>query len=254
MAWAPYQRVRPKFQSLNGTILDMTKRTLLLLPLLALHAASAQAPKYAPLSAYLMAPDAEQALAKSAAPANITDRATLKVLTKSGYQVTREGQNGFVCLVMRGWSGPTFTPVPFRDIVYDATVRAPICFDPIASRTVLPYYEMRSAIAMEGKAPEQIAEAVQAAYARGILSERKAVSFAYMWSADQMLGPPGHWHPHLMVFSPYYTTAMVGGHTLANPYPQVIDDEGTPFAVLVIPVDDKLAIKAQPRWKDSYAQ
>jgi hypothetical protein len=225
----------------------MTKRILLLLPLLAMHSIAAQAPKYPPLSAYLMPADAEAALARSAAPANITDRATIKQLTKSGFQVTREGQNGFVCLVMRGWSAPTFTPVPFRDIVYDATVRAPICFDATAARTVLPYYEMRSALAMEGKAPEQIAEAIQAAYAKGTLPERTGMSVAYMWSADQMLGPPGHWHPHLMVFSPYYTNAMAGGHTLANPYPQVIDDEGTPFAVLVIPVDDKLAIKAQPR-------
>src|SRR5882724_6083544 len=189
---------------------------------------------------------AEIALARSAAAANVTSRATIKVLTDSGYRVAREGDNGFVCMVMRGWSAPTFTPAPFRDIVYDATVRAPICFDPIASRTVLPYYELRSALAMEGKAPEPIAEGIQAALARGTLPERKGVSFAYMWSADMLLGPPGHWHPHLMVFSPYYTNAMVGGHTLANPYPQVIDDEGTPFAVLVIPVDDKLAIKAQP--------
>jgi hypothetical protein len=32
------------------------------------------------------------------------------VLTTSGFQVVREGDNGFVCLVMRGWAAPTFTP------------------------------------------------------------------------------------------------------------------------------------------------
>jgi hypothetical protein len=239
--------MRPQFHLSNGAVLAMTRLTPLVIPLLAAQVASAQGAKYPPLSAYFMTRDAEMALAMSAAPANISSQATIKLLAGSGYQVAREGQNGFICMVMRGWSAPTFTPVPFRDIAYDATVRAPICFDPTASRTVLPYYEMRSALAMEGRTPDQIAEGIQAAYARGKLPERTGVSFAYMWSADQLLGPPGHWHPHMMVFSPYYTNAMVGGHTLANPFPLVIDDEGTPFAVVVIPVDDRLAIKSQPR-------
>ena len=113
---------------------------------------------------------------------------------------------------MRGWTAPTYTPKPFRDFTYDPTIRAPICFDPIASRTVMPYYELRSKLGMEGKTPDQIADAVQAAYATGRLPKRDAVSFAYMWSADQNLGQGiGHWHPHLMVFAPYYGNAMLGG-------------------------------------------
>src|SRR5262249_37765131 len=79
----------------------------------------AQAAKHPPLSEYLMPADAEIALARSAAPANISDRATIKVLTASGFQVARQGENGFVCMVMRGWSAPTYTPAQFRDLVYD---------------------------------------------------------------------------------------------------------------------------------------
>ena len=208
----------------------------------------AQGPKYPPLSEYMMPPDAETALARSAAPANISDRATIKVLTMSGYQVVREGGNGFVCMVMRGWTAPTYTPTQFRDLVYDPKVHAPICFNPAASRTVMPYYELRSKLPMEGKAPEQIAEGVQAAYAKGVLPKRDQVSFAYMWSADQHLAPGiGHWHPHMMVFSPYYENSMLGGNDFGPPLPIVTDDGGTPFAVVVIPVDDKLAIKAQAK-------
>jgi hypothetical protein len=66
-----------------------------------------------------------------------------------------------------------------------------------------------------------------------------------MWSADQHLGPDaGHWHPHMMVFSPYYENAMLGDNEFAEPLPFVSDDAQTPFAVVVIPVDDRLAIKA----------
>ena len=205
------------------------------------------AAQHPPLSEYLMPRDAEIALAKSAAPANISDRATIKVLTASGYQVAREGDNGFVCMVMRGWAAPTYTPAQLRDLVYDATTRAPICFDPVASQNVMPFYELRSKLGMQGKTPDQIAEGVQAAYAKGELSRRDAVSFAYMWSADQNLGPGiGHWHPHMMVFAPYYKNSMIGGNEPGSPLPQVTDDAGTPFTVIVIPVDHKLAVKAQP--------
>ncbi len=205
----------------------------------------AQTGKYPPLAEYLMSRDDEVALARSAAPANISRRATIKVLTESGYAVELKGDNGFVCMVMRGWAAPTYTPDQFRDLVYDPTVRAPICFDAGAALMVMPYYELRSKLAMEGHTPDQIAQRVEAAYARGELRRRDGVSFAYMWSANQHLGPGiGHWHPHMMVFSPYYKNAMLGGNEFGTPLPIVTDDGGTPFAVVVIPVDDRLAIKA----------
>jgi hypothetical protein len=47
----------------------------------------------------------------------------------------------------------------------------------------------------------------------------------------------------MMVFAPYYENAMVGGNAFGSPFPQVSDDAGTPFTVVVIPVDDKLAVK-----------
>lgn len=220
----------------------------LLLMLMTVSGAQAQteSPKYPPLSEYMMARDAEVALAKSAAPDNISGRATIKVLTTSGYTEAHQGDNGFVCMVMRGWAAPSFTPAQFRNLVYDPTVLAPICFNPAASRTAMPYYELRTKLGMEGKTPDQIAEGVKSAYAKGRLPRRDMVSFAYMWSADQVLGPgAGHWHPHMMIFAPQYENAMLGGNEFGSPLPQVSDDGGTPFAVVVVPVDDRLAVKAQ---------
>ena len=212
----------------------------------------AQNANYPPVAAYLMPRDAEVALARSAAPASISGRSTIKVLTQTGYTIDRRGDNGFVCMVMRGWSAPTYTPEQFRDLVYDAAVRAPICFDPVAAQTVMPYYELRSKLAMEGHPPDRIAQRVESAYARGELPRRDGVSFAYMWSADQHLASGiGHWHPHVMVFSPYYRNPMVGNNEFGTPLPQVTDDAGTPFAVVVVPVDDKLAIKAAVSEKGS---
>jgi hypothetical protein len=229
----------------------MKKRTMSLVFLVAtLDAAAllAQSPKYPPLSEYMMARDAEIALAKNAAPDNISGHATIKVLTPSGFQTVHDGDNGFVCMVMRGFTGaPTFTPVQIRAfITYDAKTRAPICFNPQAVRIVLPYYELRTKLGLEGKTAEQIAEEVQAAYTEGEIPKRTEVSFAYMWSADQVLGPAGHWHPHMMVYLPNYENTMLGNNDPGKHLPAIGDDAGTPFAVGVIPVDDKLAIKARP--------
>jgi hypothetical protein len=220
----------------------LTMRIALLGAALAGPASAQTKSEYPPLRDYLMPRDAEIAMAMTAAPANITSRATIRVLTTAGFQVAREGQNGFVCEVMRGWSAPTYTPAQFRWFTYDATIRAPICFDPVASRTVLPYYELRGKLGMEGKTPDQIGTGLAAAYSAGRLPRRDGVSFAYMWSGEQHLGQGiGHWRPHMMVFAPYYENAMLGGNEFGSPLPQLSDDAGTPFAVVVIPVDPSLA-------------
>ena len=230
----------------KGAAVDMKHMTFGMVILLAVLSSGAihGESQYPPIGEYLMSRDAEITLAKTAASANISDRATIKILTKSGYEVGREGDNGVVCMVMRGFSAPTYTPAPFRDLVYDPTIHAPICFTPPAARTALPYYELRTRLAMAGMSPDQIARALEAAYIKGELPRRDAVTFAYMWSAHQHLGSGiDAWHPHMMVFAPYSENAMIGGNAFGSPYPQVSDDAGTPFAVVVIPVDDKLAVK-----------
>jgi hypothetical protein len=230
---------------------EMKKHAFILVSLLAGPAAAtawAEGPKYPPLGEYMMPRDAEVALARSAAPDNISGRATIKVLTASGYAVAAQGDNGFVCMVLRGWAAPTYTPAQFLDFVYSARIRAPICFNPAAARTVLPYQELRAKLAMEGKNPAQIADGVQAAYAKGELPRMETVAFAYMWSGDQYLGDGiGAFHPHMMVYTPYYENSMLGSNEFGRLLPFVSDDAGTPFAVTVIPVDHKLAVKARAK-------
>jgi len=205
--------------------------------------ANAQQSKYPPIDRYLMPRDAELALARTAAPPSLSERATIKVLTRSGFVVAHEGNNGAVCMVMRGFAAPTYTPAQFRDLVYDPTVRAPICFTAPAAKVAMPYYEMRTTLALEGRDPDQIAAAVKAAYTKGTLPRRDGVTFAYMWSAHQHLASGiGAWHPHVMLFAPNYDNAMVGGNPFGSLLPQVTDDAGTPFTVVVIPVDDALAV------------
>ena len=145
----------------------MKKSTLMYFALLVsmwVAAAQAQTSKYPPTEQYLMPQADEIALARTA-PANISDRAMIQALTKTGFEVAQQG-NGSVCMVMRGFSAPTYTPAQFRDLVYDATVRAPICFTPPAEQEVLPYYELRTKLALQAKNPDEIAEAIAVANAK----------------------------------------------------------------------------------------
>jgi len=200
-------------------------------------------PKYPPLDAYMMVPAEEIALAKSAAPASISDRATIEVLTRSGYQVASNGDNGFVCLVMRGWSAVAFTPTDGHRLAYDTTIQAPICYDPIGSRTIRLVEEMRAQLGLQGMEPDAIPREIAMAYALGKLPKMEGVSFAYMWSAGQNVGPDGKWHPHMMIYAPYYQSAMLGGFKGNSGLPAVAADDGTPFALVVVAVDEGLAVK-----------
>lgn len=205
--------------------------------------ASAKDPKYPPMDQYLMPRADEIAFARSAAPASISDRATIKILTKSGYEVASQGDNGFVCIVMRGWSAVAFTPADGRKQAYETSIQAPICYDPVGSRTMLPVEELRAQLGLQGLEPDAIPGEIAMAYALGKLPKIDSVSFAYMWSAGQNVGPEGKWHPHMMIYAPYYKSAMLGGFRPDSGLPAVAADDGTPFALVVVAVDDNLAVE-----------
>jgi len=84
---------------------------LLLLVLVTTMAWSAEAqekttpyPKMAPVEQYLMDRDAEIALARSAAPASVSNDAEILLLGRHGYETAVKGTNGFVCVVQRSWT------------------------------------------------------------------------------------------------------------------------------------------------------
>src|SRR5262249_51448283 len=103
-------------------------------PAPAAQPAVGQYPVMAPLEEYLMADrDAEIALARSAAPAAISNDATILVLTRQGFQTAVEGKNGFVCIVGRAWTSP-FTDPEF----WNPKKRGPECMNAPAARSVFP--------------------------------------------------------------------------------------------------------------------
>src|SRR5260370_26018551 len=123
------------------------------------QAAKAPYPVMAPLGQYLI-PDekAEIALARSSAPASISDAAEVMVLRRDGYVTAVKGSNGFVCIVERSWAKPTDDPE-----FWNSKVRAPNCFNPAASGTFLPIFLKKTNLCLAGKLQSEIPPPTRAA-------------------------------------------------------------------------------------------
>ena len=93
-------------------------------------------PAMAPLDQYLI-PDenAEIALARSAAPASISDAAEVMVLRRDGYATAVKGSNGFLCIVERSWANPSDA-----SDFWNPKMRAPTCYNAAAASTFLPVF------------------------------------------------------------------------------------------------------------------
>jgi hypothetical protein len=161
------------------------------------QAGKALYPVMAPLDQYLI-PDekAEIALARSAAPASISDAAEVIVLRRDGYATAIKGSNGFVCIVERSWAKPTDDPE-----YWNSKIRAPHCFNPAASRTVLPIFLKKTKLVLAGRSKAQILATVTSALETKELPALAPGGMAYMMAKQQYLGDEGrNWHPHVMFF------------------------------------------------------
>ena len=151
----------------------------------------------APVDAYLMADaNAEIALARSGAPASISDAAEVMVLGPNGYTPAAEGTNGFLCIVERGWGAET-DDAEF----WNPKIRAPICFNPAAARSVADIYLLKTKLVLGGKSKTEIVRGLSLALDKKELPELERGAMCYMMSKQQYLNDVGkNWHPHLMFF------------------------------------------------------
>jgi hypothetical protein len=154
-------------------------------------------PAMSPLDQYLV-PDknSEIALARTAAPASISDAAEVMVLGRDGYATAVKGKNGFLCLVERSWGAATDQPE-----FWNPKVRSPICFNPAAARTFAPIFLMKTKLVLAGKSKTEILRATASALDKKELPALEPGAMCYMLSKQQYLNDDGKsWHPHVMFF------------------------------------------------------
>lgn len=203
----------------------------------ALHLAhTVQAQKSRDLAAYLL-PDraAGIALARSAAPAAVSDSAMVLVLTRTGFVEAARGTNGFTCAVMRSFATASTDPN-----FWNPKVRAPHCFSAPASQSILVEMRQRSAWIMAGVSPAEIDARTTQAYTSRQIPMPSPGAMANMISPQQYLqdDAPHRWKPHLMF---YYDRALPAATWGAGGFSAtVIDatagDQAASVQTLLIPV------------------
>lgn len=202
----------------------------------AAHAQGSKAPyaRMAPIAEYLMTESAEIALARSAAPASISDGATIVVLKRNGYETAVQGKNGFVCIVERSWMSPFDWPE-----FWNPKMRGPICFNPPAVRSILPFTTKRTELILSGLSQTQVMERLKQEVSRKAVPALEAGAMCYMMSRQANLGDSnGHWRPHLMFYGPRSDGAdwgadLAGSPVMLNPQFQHSPEPLTTYMVAV---------------------
>jgi len=208
---------------------------LLILPCLHAEPGANPYPAMAPLSQYLIQDrTAEIALAQSSAPKSISGAATVLVLGPKGYETAIVGKNGFTCLVERSWMSPFDSPD-----FWNPKLRGPVCYNPAAVKSILPYTLNRTKLVLEGVSKAELHERIGSAAWHHQLPQPKPGAMSYMMSKDGYLGDSvGHWHPHLMFHLPKTDGASWGANLPGSPV--VINDEYTdvpePETIFMVPV------------------
>ena len=116
-------------------------------------------PSMAPLEQYLMARDAEIALARSAAPESISKDAEVMVLGQHGYETAVKGKNGFVCIVERGWTAGIDDPG-----FWNPKLRGPLCLNAAAARSYLPRTLKKTELILAGRSKAQMFEGLKSGF------------------------------------------------------------------------------------------
>jgi hypothetical protein len=151
-------------------------------------------PSMAPIAQYRMDRDAEIALARTAAPASISRDAEVLVLGQKNFETAVQGKNGFVCAVGRAFAGPLNNPE-----FWNPRNRSPICYNPPAARSLLPYAMKQTGMALAGASKAQITDAIRTAVSRKELGPPESGSMAYMMSKEAYLTDRGgHNLAHVM--------------------------------------------------------
>jgi len=192
-------------------------------------------PAMAPIDQYLMADrNAEISMARSAAPEDISRNATVLVLGKNGYETAIEGTNRFVCIVERSWMSPFDSPE-----FWNPKMRGPICYNPPAARSILPYTINRTKLVLAGLSKQMMEESIKSDVAKGALPVPESGAMSYMMAKDGYLGDSvGHWHPHLMFHVPKTDNASWGANVACSPVVQNDEfrDVPEPETIFMVPV------------------
>lgn len=172
----------------------------------------------------LLPRDREIALARSAAPPEVSDDATVLVLVRGGYVVAEEGTNGVTCYVSRS-----------RVISIE-----PHCFDREGTGSILAIHLREAELREQGLGKDAIEATVAREIQEGTLRLPRRPAMSYMMSSAQELyndagAPVGAWRPHLMIYYPFLRASELGlGEPNSFKAAMVSPDGGSESSIVII--------------------
>ena len=141
----------------------------------------------------------EVALALSAAPPAVARGVAVYALGSNGYELAREGSNGYSCMVDRGERGRS---------------QIPLCHNKSGSATLLRAAFRSERLRAAGLTPAQVDSAIDESYRAGVFQPPVPGGISYMLSTEAFaLSEDGERipiPPHLMVYAPYAGNSDLG--------------------------------------------
>ena len=159
-------------------------------------------------------------LAESAAPPEVSGKATIYILERTGYVKVRDGSNGFSCFVDR--------QTPWNS--------EPTCFDAEGTATTLVTRFFVEEQRAKSRSEDEIKTALEAGYKSGKFKAPGKPGIVYMLSDSIFLlinEKLVHAPPHLMFYAPYATEKDLGNPPGAVNMPHLIR-AGQPDAYMIV--------------------
>ena len=122
---------------------------------------------------------------------------------------------------------------------WNPALRGPICYNPAAVRTILPYTINRTKLVLAGLSKEHMRERIKTAVAKHELPVPEPGAMSYMMSKDGYLSDAAqHWHPHLMFHIPKTDAATWGADLPGSPvlFNDQFQDMPEPETIFMVPV------------------
>jgi hypothetical protein len=167
----------------------------------------------------------EIALAKTAAPASVSDSAEIWVLGDRGFEKVVEGRNGYGCIVQRGLGGQS---------------EIPRCDDASGVMALFPVYQFIEKMRHEGRTFGEARRAIEDGFKSGRFKQPRFGGFSYMYSIDAVFvtatGERIAFTPHVMVYWPGCDVKQLGmsARTQMRGTALGFVDYGTPECTLII--------------------
>lgn len=146
----------------------------------------------------------ETELALSGGPEHLRAGATVYVYGAKGFTRTREGTNGFTCLLNRD------------GFLYGGMAFKPTCWDPEGATSYVPVMLRVGEMLAAGKSADDVKAEIAAGFKSGKFHRPARTGIAYMIAGDVLLAPgtgqvtktqfPGHY----MIYAPGVANADIG--------------------------------------------